>query len=36
LLDRAGSKLVRRGFSPSVAREACRVVWRGTEGGVDP
>ncbi len=30
LLDSAGAKLLRRGFSPSVAREACRAVWRGT------
>ena len=36
LLDSAGTKLLRRGFSPSIAREACRVVWRGTEGHVDP
>jgi len=36
LLELAGTKLVRRGFSPSIAREACRVVWSGTEGHVDP
>jgi len=30
LLDSAGARLLRRGFSPAIAREACRVVWRGT------
>jgi regulatory protein len=30
LLDSAGPKLLRRGFSPGVAREACRLVWFGT------
>jgi regulatory protein len=32
LLDSAGARLLRRGFSPALAREACRVVWRGTVG----
>ncbi len=32
LLDSAGSKLLRRGFSPGIAREACRAVWLGTPG----
>lgn len=27
LLDSVGSKLLRRGFSPGVAREACWAVW---------
>lgn len=36
LLDSAGTKLLRRGFSPTVAREACRVVWRGTDSDLDP
>ena len=30
LLDSAGARLLRRGFSPGVAREACRAVWLGT------
>lgn len=30
LLDRVGAKLVRRGFSPAVARRACDAVWSGT------
>ena len=30
LLDSVGAKLVRRGFSVGVAREACRAVWTGT------
>ena len=30
LLDSAGPKLLRRGFSPGIAREACRLVWFGT------
>ncbi len=29
MLDRIGAKLVRRGYSPSVAREACRAVLAG-------
>lgn len=29
LLDSAGSRLLRRGFSPGIAREACRLVWVG-------
>lgn len=32
LLAAAGSKLLRRGFSLGIAREACRVVWLGTSG----
>jgi regulatory protein len=32
MLDRIGSKLVRRGYSGSVVREACRAVWSGTVG----
>ena len=35
LLDSAGAKLLRRGFSPGIAREACRAVWRGTAGSPD-
>ena len=31
LLDSVGSKLLRRGFSPGVAREACWAVWAGRE-----
>ena len=30
LLDSTGSKLLRRGFSAGIAREACRAVWVGT------
>jgi regulatory protein len=30
LLDSIGPKLMRRGFSPGVARAACRAVWAGT------
>ena len=30
LLDSAGTKLLRRGFSLGIAREACRAVWLGT------
>jgi regulatory protein len=30
LLDSVGPKLLRRGFSIGVAREACRAVWQGT------
>ncbi len=30
LLDSVGTRLLRRGFSPAVAREACRAVWAGT------
>lgn len=29
LLDTVGAKLLRRGFSMAVAREACRAVWFG-------
>ena len=32
LLDSVGPKLLRRGFSLSIAREACRVAWVRTEG----
>jgi len=32
LLDSVGAKLLRRGFSLSIAREACRVAWVRTEG----
>ena len=31
LLDAVGAKLLRRGFSPGVAREACWTVWAGRE-----
>jgi len=31
LLDSVGAKLLRRGFSPGVAREACWAVWAGRE-----
>jgi regulatory protein len=30
LLDSVGPKLLRRGYSAAVAREACRAVWSGT------
>ena len=30
LLESVGAKLLRRGFSMTVAREACRAVWAGT------
>lgn len=30
LLGSAGARLVRRGFNPGIAREACLAVWRGT------
>ncbi len=30
LLERLGPKLVRRGFSPAVARRACDALWSGT------
>lgn len=30
LLDSVGPKLLRRGYSQGVAREACRAVWSGT------
>ncbi len=30
MLDRVGSKLVRRGFAPDIVREACRTVMAGT------
>ncbi len=29
MLDRVGSKLVRRGFAPGIVREACRTVVAG-------
>jgi regulatory protein len=31
LLNSVGTKLVRRGFGPGVARAACRAVWAGTD-----
>ncbi len=31
LLDRVGTKLVRRGFAPSLVRAACQAVWQGTD-----
>jgi regulatory protein len=36
LLDSVGAKLLRRGFPETVAREACRTIWRGTAGTSDP
>ncbi len=36
LLDSVGAKLLRRGFSMMVAREACRAVWAGTAAPSDP
>lgn len=30
MLDQVGSRLVRRGFSPSIVREACQAVLAGT------
>jgi regulatory protein len=36
LLDSVGTRLLRRGFSPAVAREACRAVWAGTAGTPEP
>ena len=30
LLDSVGARLLRRGFSLAIAREACRAVWVGT------
>jgi len=36
LLDSVGAKLLRRGFSMTVAREACRAVWTGTDAASDP
>jgi len=30
MLDAIGPKLLRRGFSPGVARAACQAVWAGT------
>lgn len=36
LLDSVGAKLLRRGYSMGVAREACRVVWDGTVRLPDP
>lgn len=32
LLGTVGSKLLRRGFTLGVAREACRALWEGTAG----
>jgi SOS response regulatory protein OraA/RecX len=36
LLDSVGARLLRRGFSMAVAREACRAVWQGTATGPEP
>lgn len=36
LLDSVGAKLLRRGFSEGVAREACRAVWAGTASTSEP
>jgi len=36
LLDTAGARLLRRGFSSSIAREACRAVWQGTLDTSEP
>jgi regulatory protein len=36
LLDSAGPKLLRRGFSSSIAREACWAAWRGTPDTSEP
>jgi SOS response regulatory protein OraA/RecX len=36
LLDSAGARLLRRGFSPAVAREACRAAWQGTAASSEP
>ena len=35
MLDRIGSRLLRRGYSSSVVREACRAVLAGAAGGVE-
>src|SRR6185437_273691 len=35
LLDSVGTRLLRRGFSPAVAREACRAAWLGTPGSAE-
>ena len=36
LLDSVGTRLLRRGFSPAVAREACRAAWLGTASTPEP
>lgn len=36
LLESVGAKLLRRGYSMGVAREACLAVWAGTARHVDP
>ncbi len=36
LVASVGAKLLRRGFSQGVAREACRAVWTGTAGSAEP
>ncbi len=36
LLDSVGAKLLRRGYSMGVAREACLAVWEGTVRLADP
>ncbi|GAC1703158.1 MAG: hypothetical protein NVS9B6_19920 [Candidatus Limnocylindrales bacterium] len=35
MLDGVGSKLMRRGFSSTTVREACRTVLAGTSGGTE-
>lgn len=36
LLDRLGPKLVRRGFSPAIARAACERAWSATGSITEP
>jgi SOS response regulatory protein OraA/RecX len=36
LLASVGPKLLRRGFSEGVAREACRAIWAGTTSTPEP
>lgn len=36
LLDTAGAKLLRRGFSHAIAWAACREVWTGASGASGP
>jgi regulatory protein len=35
LLNSVGPKLVRRGFSPGMVRDACRALWEGTVGRLE-
>ncbi len=35
MLDQVGSRLVRRGFSPSIVRAACQAVLEGTAAGLE-